>query len=154
MSEAANPEMGTGGRGAEADVVRRFFDLLQQRDIDAAADLLSEDVRYINASLPAIHGRDRTRKVLGRAFGRPPAGLEVYIHKIAVDGASVLTERTDVLIFGPVRVQIWVWGRFDVVGGRIVMWKDYFDFWNTAVATCRGLLGAVVPALRPRPPEA
>ncbi len=154
MSESAsavNRTDGQTGTGA-MDLVRRFLDLLQQGDVDSAAELLAEDVRYINVSLPTIRGRERVREVLGRWLSRPGAGFEVYTHKIAVDGESVLTERTDVLVFGPVRIQIWVWGRFDVAGGRITMWKDYFDFWNTAVATVRGLLGAVIPGLKPQPP--
>lgn len=154
MSESASPVHHADGSSgaASADLVRRFLELLQGGDIESAADLLSDDIRWINVSLPAIEGKERVRRVLTRAFTRPQAGFEVYLHKVAVDGDSVLTERTDVLIFGPIRIQIWVWGRFDVTAGRIVMWKDYFDFWNTTVATLRGLLGAAVPSLRPRPP--
>lgn len=154
MSESASTVNRTDGSTgtASADLVRRFLDLLQQGDLDAAAELLADDVCWVNVSLPAIRGRERVHRVLTQAFGRRRVGLEVYLHKVAVDGDSVLTERTDVLILGPVRVQVWVWGRFDVTGGHIEMWKDYFDFWNTAVATVRGLLGAAIPSLRPRPP--
>lgn len=156
MSDAASATNRVDGQaGREAiDLVRRFLDLLQKGDVESATDLLAEDVRYVNVSLPAIRGRDRVREVLSSWLGRRGAAFEVYTHRIAVDGESVLTERTDVLIFGPVRIQIWVWGRFDVAGGRITMWKDYFDFWNTAVATVKGLLGAVIPALKPQPPAA
>ena len=55
------------------------------------------------------------------------AGFEVKIHRIAVNGSSVLTERTDVLQFGPVRLQFWVCGVFEVHDGRITLWRDYFD---------------------------
>lgn len=135
-----------------ASVATNFLKLLESRDVDAACDLLAEDVAYINVSMPAIHGRERVRRIFSRMMARGSAGFEVYFHNVAVDGTSVLTERTDVLIFGPVRVQIWVWGHFDVVDGRITVWKDYFDWWNVTVATVRGLLGAVVPSLRPRLP--
>ena len=133
-------------------LVRRFLDLLQADDIDTASDLLAVDVRYINVSLPTIRGRDRVRQALGAVFGLPGAGFEVYIHSISEADDTVLTERTDVLICGPIRIQIWVCGRFDVVNGEIAMWKDYFDWWNVAVAAIRGVLGAVVSALRPTPP--
>jgi limonene-1,2-epoxide hydrolase len=136
------------------DVVRRFLLLLEDGHIEAATDLLAEDVEYMNASLPTIRGRERTRRALTMAFGRPRAGFEVYFHAISADGPTVLTERTDVLIFGPVRIQIWVCGRFDVEDGEIVRWKDYFDWGDTVIATVRGLIGAVVPSLRPKPPSA
>ena len=149
-----NPPQTNGSAApAAADVARRFLLMLEDGHIDAATDLLAEDVEYINASLPAIRGRERTRRALSSVFGRPGAGFEVYFHAISADGGTVLTERTDVLIFGPVRVQIWVCGRFDVVDGKIVLWKDYFDWLNTVAATVRGLVGAVIPALRPKPPS-
>jgi len=77
-------------------------------------------------------------------------GFEVKIHRIAVNGSSVLTERTDALVFGPVRIQLWACGIFEVSNGRITLWRDYFDLWNVTKGLVRGLVGAVVPALRPR----
>ena len=148
--EAPNGSVRTDGSPDE--VVKDFLELLAAREVDAACDLLAEDVAYMNVSLPTLHGRERTRKAMRAAFGRKGAGFEVYFHHIGVDGTSVLTERTDVLIFGPIRVQIWVWGHFDVAGGRITLWKDYFDWFNVLGATLRGLIGAVVPQLRPKPP--
>jgi limonene-1,2-epoxide hydrolase len=62
----------------------------------------------------------------------------------------VLTERTDVLVFGPVRLQFWVCGVFEVHNGRITLWRDYFDIFDFTKAIGRGLLGAAIPALRPR----
>ena len=145
---------GTNGQvtTAPTDVVQNFLRLLAAGDIDAAMELVDPDIAYINVSLPALHGRDRVRRAMEFAFGPKQAGFEVYFHSVSADGGHVLTERTDVLCFGPVRVQIWVVGRFDVEGGRITMWKDYFDWLNAAVSLVRGLLGAVVPALRPKPP--
>lgn len=134
-------------------VVQRFLDLLQVGDVDGATDLLAADVRYINVSLPTISGRDRVRRTLRTALALPGARFEVFVHVISVAGSSVLTERTDVLSCGPVRIQFWVCGRFDVVDGEIVMWRDYFDWWNFTTAAVRGLVGAVLPALRPTPPR-
>jgi limonene-1,2-epoxide hydrolase len=157
MSETASALHETDGHtgaGTEpTEVVRRFLSLLGSGDLDTAVDLLTPDVEYINVSLPTIRGRERVRRALRMAFRLPGAGFEVYIHKMAADTAgTVLTERTDVLLYGPVRIQIWVCGRFDVANGAILLWRDYFDFWNFTLATLRGLLGAVVPPLRAKPP--
>ena len=135
-----------------AEVVRRFLDLLEAGDVAGATSLMAADVDYMNVSLPTIRGRERVRRALTRALAVRGAAFEAYIHTITTDDDTVLTERTDVLIVGPVRIQIWVCGRFDVRDGQIVLWKDYFDWGNVAAATVRGLLGAVVPALRPAPP--
>ena len=42
----------------------------------------------------------------------------------------MLTERTDALIFGPLRLQFWVCGVFEVHDGRITLWRDYFDMFD------------------------
>lgn len=157
MSETSSESNGFGrpaGTGSgPAELVRRFLGLLEAGDVDRATSLMATDVDYMNVSLPTIRGRDRVRRTLTRALAVRGAGFEAYIHTITTDDdATVLTERTDVLIVGPVRIQIWVCGRFDVRDGQIVLWKDYFDWGNVAAATMRGLLGAIVPALRPAPP--
>ena len=81
-------------------------------------------------------------KLLRRMDGR--TGFEVKIHRIAADGAAVLTERTDALIFGPLRLQFWVCGIFEVHDGRITLWRDYFDFFDMVKATLRGVAGLVI----------
>jgi limonene-1,2-epoxide hydrolase len=48
-----------------------------------------------------------------------------------------------------VRLQFWVCGVFEVHNGRITLWRDYFDTMDMLKGTVRGLIGAVVPALRP-----
>ncbi|HEY1989965.1 MAG TPA: limonene-1,2-epoxide hydrolase family protein [Acidimicrobiales bacterium] len=133
-------------------VVRQFLEALAAGDLDGATDLLAPDVEYINVSMPTIRGRDRVRRVLGAAMGLPGAGFEVYFHAISSDHGAVLTERTDVLTWGGLRMQFWVCGRFDVRDGEIVLWKDYFDWANLTIAMLRGLVGLVIPAVRAKPP--
>jgi limonene-1,2-epoxide hydrolase len=135
-------------------VVERFLELLRLGDVDGAVELLAVDVEYKNVGLPTVRGRERTRRLLRATLGRPGAGFEVYVHAISADGSTVLTERTDVLIFGRLRVQFWICGRFDVHDGQIVLWRDYFDQMNFWVATARGLLGTIFPALRAKAPSA
>ncbi len=137
-----------------AQLVERFLDLLRAEDIDGAAALLAVDVEYVNVGLPTVHGRERVRRLLRATLGLDGAGFEVYLHTISADGPSVLTERTDVMKFGRLRIQFWVCGRFDVHDGQIVLWRDYFDQMNFWVATGRGLLGTIFPMVRAKPPMA
>jgi limonene-1,2-epoxide hydrolase len=133
-------------------VVERFLELLRRSDVDRAVELLAEDVEYVNVGLPAIHGRERVRRAFRATLGRSRSGFDVYVHAIAADGSTVLTERTDVLIVRRARIQLWVCGRFDVHDGQIVLWRDYFDYATVLTATARGLIGAVLPAVRATPP--
>ena len=111
------------------------------------------DVEYMNVGLPTVHGRERTRRLFKATLGRGGAGFEVYLHAISADGSSVLTERTDVMKFGRLRIQFWVCGRFDVHDAQIVLWRDYFDQMNFWIATARGLLGTIFPAVQAKPPS-
>ena len=129
-----------------------FLEALMAADVDRAAGFLSDDVVYTNVGLPTIRGRDRVARALS-SLGRPNVGFEVYLHSISADGPVVLTERTDVIVVGRVRLQFWVWGRFDVHDGQITLWRDSFDFLDTTKATIRGLAGALLPAVRPSPPR-
>jgi limonene-1,2-epoxide hydrolase len=134
-------------------VVERFLDLLRVGDIDGAAELLGLDVEYTNVGLPMVRGRERVRRLFHATLGRDGAGFDVYVHAISADGHTVLTERTDVLKFGRLSIQLWVCGRFDVHDGQIVLWRDYFDYVAFSVATIRGLLGMAFPAIRAKPPS-
>jgi limonene-1,2-epoxide hydrolase len=134
-------------------VVEAFLGALAAGDMDTAADLLDEDVIYVNVGFPAVRGRRRTIGLL-RALARPHWSFEVYLHAIAANGATVLTERTDALSIGPLRLQFWVAGRFDVQDGRISLWRDSFDYLDTFRALIRALAGVLIPPLRPSAPGA
>lgn len=133
-------------------VVEGFLAAMAAGDPDGAAAFVDEEITYVNVGLPTVQGKGEVAKVL-RLLERPESGFEVYLHAISADGPTVLTERTDVLLLGPVRLQFWVWGRFDVRDGRITLWRDSFDFLDILKATVRGLLGLVLPGARPRPPS-
>jgi limonene-1,2-epoxide hydrolase len=126
--------------------VEVFLNALQDADLDTAGAALAENLVYQNVGLPTIHGRSRAMKLFSSLGGS--TAFEVKIHRIAADGAAVLTERTDALIFGPLRLQFWVCGVFEVHDGQITLWRDYFDFFDMFKATLRGLAGVVVPSLR------
>ena len=130
-----------------ARVVEAFLYALRDKDFDAADETLDDDLVYQNVGLPTIRGRQRTMKLL-RGLSRPNTGFDVKIHRIASEGSAVLTERTDVLIFGPFQAHFWVCGAFEVRDGRITLWRDYFDFLDIVKASVRALAAIAVPALR------
>lgn len=130
-----------------AHTVEVLLSSLQAQDTDGAGAVLDDNLVYQNVGFPTIRGRARAMKLFRSMEGR--AGFEVKIHRIAVNGSSVLTERTDVLQFGRLRLQFWVCGVFEVHNGRITLWRDYFDMWDMTKATVRGVLGVAIPALRP-----
>jgi limonene-1,2-epoxide hydrolase len=130
-----------------ARTVETFLYALQDEDFDKADSALADDIVWQNVGVLTLRGRERIMKIFRRGQGR--AGFEVKIHRIAAEGNAVLTERTDALIFGPLRLQIWICGVFEVHGGRITLWRDYFDFYDFFVKSLlRGMVAMVFPSLR------
>jgi limonene-1,2-epoxide hydrolase len=143
MTEHSLPAPGVDA----ALVVERALLALQRRDFGALEALLADDVVYVNVGLPATRGRARVMWVM-RSTERIGLRLQVKLHRNVADGSTVLNERTDAMVLGPLRVQFWAYGVFEVHDGRITLWRDYFDFYDFAKGAVRGLIGAVVPALR------
>ena len=127
--------------------VEAFLFALRDQDFDTADGLLADDLVYENVGLPTIRGRARAMKMFRSMEGR--AGFDVKFHRMAEDGVVVLNERTDALILGPLRLQFWVCGVFEVHDGRITLWRDYFDTLDILKATVRGIAAVAIPALRP-----
>lgn len=144
MAQAAPPQTESAGL-----VARRFLELLQAEKLDQALSLLDERVVYSNVSLPTVHGRDAVGRLFRPLLGR--MGFRVHFHATGIDEADpgvALTERTDALVFGPVSVQFWVYGRFEVRDGRITLWRDSFDWRDMLMGMVRGVVGVALPFVR------
>lgn len=139
---------GSTAPSSEIEVVRAFLGALERLDADAVLDLSDPAIVYQNVPLPPARGRAAFEKQM-RWFERYMTGFEAHIHNIAADGPTVLTERTDVIEFGMVRVAFWVCGTFEVADGRVTVWRDRFDFADVTVALLRGALRALVLTLWP-----
>jgi limonene-1,2-epoxide hydrolase len=131
------------GPDDHAAVVRSFLERFEALDIDGALALLDPEVVYHNKGLPPARGLAAVERQL-RGFARYASGFEARIHNLAVEGATVLTERTDVVVIGRFEAEFWVCGTFEVRDGRIVLWRDYFDFVNLSWALVRGLVRGVL----------
>ncbi|MFH5230983.1 limonene-1,2-epoxide hydrolase family protein [Antrihabitans spumae] len=134
--------------------VREFLGALEVDATAEALELVTDDVEWINNSLSTARGAGN----LDRALSMGPklrVGFAAHIHHIAESATAssesvVLTERTDVLRFGPVRIAFWVCGTFELRDGKIAIWHDYFSWANFAKGTAVGLTQAVLrrtPAL-------
>jgi limonene-1,2-epoxide hydrolase len=140
--QPARPKSDVGN----ARTVETFLYALQNQDFDTVESVLADNIEWQNVGYPTIRGRDRIVKLFRRGQGR--FGFGVKIHRIAAEGTAVLTERTDAVVIGPLRVQFWVCGVFEVRDGRITLWRDYFDAFDFAKSTVRGVAAIAFPKLR------
>jgi limonene-1,2-epoxide hydrolase len=133
-----------GTATAPEAVVRAFLERME--DGEVSADLLAEDAVWINVGLPTVRGRDRIVGLL--RFGLQRGGIfRVHFHHVAGKGPVVLTERSDAIGFGRFEQRFWVHGRFEVVDGKITVWRDSFDFLDYTRSLVRGLAGVLSPGL-------
>ncbi|WP_019200615.1 limonene-1,2-epoxide hydrolase family protein [Tsukamurella sp. 1534] len=134
------------------DVAERFVDALGSGDYEIAEQLLAKDVVYTRTSWRTLRGRRAVARHF-RRYERSRVELQsVLLSAVGADGIA-LTERVTALVYGPLRVQFWVCARFEVRGGRIVAWRDYFDFVDVAKAVARAMAGAVYAPARPHLPR-
>jgi limonene-1,2-epoxide hydrolase len=127
-------------------VVRAFLAALERLDVDGALELTSPDIVYQNVPLPPARGRKAVEQQI-RFLERYCTGFEAEIHHIAADGTNVLTERTDALERGALRAAFWVDGTFEVVDGRITVWRDRFDWATVVVAVLAAVPRAIFSRL-------
>lgn len=135
------------------DVAERFVEALGSGDYEIAEQLLAKDVVYVRTSWRTLRGR----RAVSRSFRRHERSrvqLQSVLLSATADDGLALTERVTSLVYGPLRVQFWVCGRFEVRHGRIVAWRDYFDFLDIAKAAARAVAGAVYAPARPELPRA
>ncbi|WP_433682873.1 limonene-1,2-epoxide hydrolase family protein [Nocardia sp. CA-119907] len=123
--------------------VREFFAALELGAVEEALDLLHPDVVWKNTSLPTVGG-GLTRRIL-RGLNRDTIGFAAEMRHIAADGDIVLTDRTDILRVGSVRIAFWVCGTFELRDGRIILWHDHFSWENFLRGTVVGLVRAALP---------
>jgi limonene-1,2-epoxide hydrolase len=108
------------------ETVTAFIRAIEAKDLDAAMALLADDVEYDNVPMPTVHGVDKTRTLLD-SFVATSDEVEWVVHRQIVDGRQVMNERTDRFRSGDRWVEIPVAGIWEVVDGRITLWRDYFD---------------------------
>jgi limonene-1,2-epoxide hydrolase len=135
------------GTATEIEVVEQFLAALERLDIDAALELLDPAIVYQNVPLPAARGVRAVEQQL-RWLARYGRAFEVRWHNVAANGPIVLTERTDVLTFGQVSGAFWVCGTFEVRDGRIVLWRDRFDYVDFTWSFVRGAGRALLSRMR------
>lgn len=130
-----------------ASTVREFLAVLEDLDVDRLITYVHPDIVFENVSLPTVRGAVAVERVM-RQTQRLVSRVELRIHNLAADGAIVLTERTDVVEIGLFRAEFWVCSTFEVRDGRIVRWRERFDWGNLLLAGAEGAAMAAVVGVR------
>lgn len=113
-----------------SEIVTTFISLLSAKNIDAAAEMVSDAFEYDNVPIGKSFGADGMRAVLSGFFAACEELDWVIVRQTSNGDATsgtVLNERDDRLkIHGEWR-SLPLAGVFEVRNGKITLWRDYFD---------------------------
>jgi limonene-1,2-epoxide hydrolase len=107
-------------------VVRDFCAAWEARDQAKILDAFTDDGVYFNVPMQPATGKDAIKALLGMILG-PATDVKFEVKHMVADGDTVLTERVDTFVMGGKTVTLPVMGVFELRGGKIAAWRDYFD---------------------------
>jgi limonene-1,2-epoxide hydrolase len=111
---------------ANIDIVAEFCEAWSRRDVEELVDYFTEDAIYHNMPGPPIEGKSAIKTILQQILV-PTTWAEWETLNMAEVGDVVLTERVDRFDIAGKRVELPVAGVFEIEGGKIRAWRDYFD---------------------------
>lgn len=104
------------------EFVRRICDL----DLDGACELVTDDIEYDNVPLGKNVGPEGIKTVLAPLMAGVQE-VEWIVHRQVARDNLVMNERNDRFRVGDQWIDVPVTGVFEVTGGKISLWRDYFD---------------------------
>ena len=111
------------------DLVDRFVAAWKKLDVDEIMGFFSDDAVYTNIPIdPPSEGKEAIRKTIEGFVGMATA-IDFVVHRTAENPAAgvVMNERTDRFRMGDRWIEARVMGVFELRGGKITAWRDYFD---------------------------
>ena len=107
-------------------LIRDFCEAWSRKDIDELLGYFTEDAVYHNIPVDPAQGHDAIRGVM-MLFVPMSKEITFDIKHLAQDGNTVLTERVDTFVMEGGTISLPVMGVFEIEGGKIAAWRDYFD---------------------------
>ncbi|MEU5852258.1 limonene-1,2-epoxide hydrolase family protein [Saccharopolyspora shandongensis] len=109
-----------------ADLVTEFCARWRDAGAEELAAYFTDDGIYHNVPMKAVTGKDAITEFL-RGFIDTFGGIEFDVHRQIACGNVVFNERSDRLTLAGRRIELPVAGVFEIIHGRISVWRDYFD---------------------------
>jgi limonene-1,2-epoxide hydrolase len=107
-------------------LIGNFIDACVRANPQEFANCFTEDATWWNAPSKAVEGREAIRETFCRGAERM-AALSWEVLHIPADGDIVMVERVDNFLTGETRVSVPCVGVFELRGGKIAAWRDYWD---------------------------
>jgi len=112
---------------ANTDVVEAFIAAWNARDFEKLLSFFDANSFYHNLPMDPVTGTDAIRAVLEMFFNSASEIDWVMLGMAETPSGTVLTERTDRFLINGKWLELPVMGAFEIDGGIIRAWRDYFD---------------------------
>ena len=114
--------------GRNSEIVSAFIAAWSERNVDKIMGFFTDDAVYANVPIePENRGKEAIRKAID-GFASMAGAIEFVVHQQAeTPQGAVLNERTDRFKLGDKWIELPVMGAFELRGGKISAWRDYFD---------------------------
>lgn len=117
-------------------IIREFMAAWSRLDPDELVGFFAEDGTYHNMPTQPVTGRENLRPFIA-GFLRGWTSTQWDVLHLIAQGEVVIAERLDRTMVGDKPVDLPCCGVFEMEGGKIKVWRDYFD------------LGTYMTALKP-----
>lgn len=107
-------------------IIRDFIAAWSRRDPDELAGFFTEDGVYHNMPTQPVAGRENLKLFIA-GFVKDWTATEWDVLNLVSSGDVVIAERLDRTRIGEKAVDLPCCGVFEMAGGKIKVWRDYFD---------------------------
>ena len=107
-------------------IVRDFIDAWPRLDVAGIVAFFAEDGVYHNMMPEPVKGREALTGFIG-GFVNGWSEVKREVVKVAAAGEHVCDERVGRVKGGGKQVALPCCGVFEIEGGKIKVWRDYFD---------------------------
>jgi limonene-1,2-epoxide hydrolase len=108
------------------EIVRNFIAAWSRLDVDEIVAFFTPDGTYHNMMNKPVNGHDNLRRFIG-GFIKDWTETNWDVLNIVSQGDIVMAERLDRTRLGAKSVDLPCCGVFELAGGKIRIWRDYFD---------------------------
>jgi limonene-1,2-epoxide hydrolase len=107
-------------------IIRNFIEAWSRLDAEELASYFAEDGVYYNMPTAPVEGRENVKNFIGGFIANWTKTTWDTLN-IVSSGDVVIAERLDRTEVGNIKVDLPCCGVFEMSGGEIKVWRDYFD---------------------------
>ena len=107
-------------------IINDFIAAWARLDADAVTEFFTDDAVYHNIPMAPVKGKENIRKEIPK-FMRGTTSLNFEVRHQVAAGNLVMNERLDHATVKGKSFSLPVFGVFELEGGKIKAWRDYFD---------------------------